>query len=99
MDLAPKNGKKQNQKELKRLISKLGKESRGLEDSIAEQEEKIQDIDQIFSSKDYFKNTDSLEIARLQSSKNLLQKTLDQNIEQWETVINQLEDARSQYAN
>ena len=91
------NGKQQNHKQLKRLITRLDRESRGLETVIEEHEVEIGKIDTIFSSEDYFKNTDPIEIQNLQSSKNFLKKKLKESLEHWETLSNQLEEARSRF--
>jgi len=91
------NGKQQNRKQLKRMISKLDRESRGMETVIEEHEAEIGKIDAIFSSEDYFKNTDPIEIQNLQSSKNSLKKKLKENLKHWETLSNQLEEARSRF--
>ncbi len=82
-----------NRKQLKRLIARLNKETRSLESLIAEKEQGIRQINETFGGNDFFRNADPREIERLQTSKSLLHDELNKNLQQWETVSHQLEEA------
>ena len=93
------NGKQRNRKELKKLISKLTRETSVLEETISDQEAKIRNIDLIFSGKDFFKNAGSQKIENMQSSKIELEQELKNHLRDWETKTQKLEEARSQFEN
>jgi ABC-type multidrug transport system ATPase subunit len=93
------NGKQRNRKELKKLISKLTRETSLLEETISDQEAKIRNIDLIFSGKDFFKNAGSQKIENMQSSKIELEQELKNHLRDWETKTHKLEEARSQFEN
>ena len=93
------NGKQRNRKELKKLISKLTRETSLLEETISDQEAKIRNIDLIFSGKDFFKNAGSQKIENMQSSKIELEQELKNHLRDWETKTHKLDEARSQFEN
>ena len=93
------NGKKRNRKELKKLISKLTRETNLLEETISDQEAQIRNIDLIFSGKDFFKNADNRKIENMQTSKIELEQELKLHMREWETKTHELEEARTEFEN
>ena len=93
------NGKQRNRKELKKLISKLTRETNLLEETISDQEAQIRNIDLIFSGKDFFKNADNRKIENMQTSKIELEQELKLHMREWETKTHQLEEARTEFEN
>lgn len=93
------NGKQRNRKELKKMISKLTRETNFLEESISEHETKIQNIDLIFSGNNFFKDADNKKIENMQNSKNELEQELKEHLKDWEMKTEKLEQARSEFEN
>ena len=93
------NGKQRNRKELKKLISKLTRETNLLEETISDQEAQIRNIDLIFSGKDFFKNADNRKIENMQTSKIELEQELKLHMREWETKTHELEEARTEFEN
>ena len=93
------NGNQRNRKELKKLISKLTRETNLLEETISDQEAQIRNIDLIFSGKDFFKNADNRKIENMQTSKIELEQELKLHMREWETKTHELEEARTEFEN
>ena len=93
------NGKQRTRKELKKLISKLTRETNLLEETISNQEAQIRNIDLIFSGKDFFKNADNRKIENMQTNKIELEQELKLHMRKWETKTHQLEEARTEFEN
>ena len=84
---------------MQREISKLKKQATRYESLVEETEQKISAIDEKFSIEDFFQQTSSNEVQKLQIEKSELNDQLSKNIRQWETSTQSLESLEAHFEN
>ena len=94
---APSELSYDKRKKLQREISKLKKQATRYESLVEETEQKISAIDEKFSIEDFFQQTSSNEVQKLQIEKNELNDQLSKNIRQWETTTQNLESLEARF--
>jgi ATPase subunit of ABC transporter with duplicated ATPase domains len=81
-------------KEQRKQISQLQKKVDKLEQEIAAHETQIEQIEQRFSSENFYRDTQNEEIQRLEAQKTDLQQRLAQHLQRWEEASSALEELR-----